>query len=190
MRSSVYIIESDVDAGYCSYPSVPYWNDTNKSGNQKAWEALVKKVFNQNKSNQGISLYIHLPFCESKCAFCCFNAHTTKNHNVEEPYIEHLINEWKLYCKLLEKKPHIKQLHLGGGSPTFFSSENLKKLLVEIFSKAEIDTNAIMTFEMQINSTTKEHLIELNKLGFTSINIGIQDFDPRVQNAINQIQTF
>ena len=190
MRSSVYTIESDIDAGYCSYPSVPYWNNTNKADNQKAWVSIVKRIFNHKAENPCISLYIHLPFCEGKCAFCCFNAHITKNHSVEEPYLEHIINEWKLYLKIFKKKPLIKQLHLGGGSPTFFNAVNLKKLFVELFSSSEIDANAILTFEAQVNSTTTEHLIELRKLGFTGINIGVQDFDPKVQKAIKQIQTF
>ena len=190
MRSSVYTIESDIDAGYCSYPSVPYWNNTNKAGNQKDWELLLKKNYDQNEPNQSVSLYIHLPFCEGKCAFCCFNAYITKNHSVEEPYINHVIKEWKLYVQLLGKKPLIKQLHLGGGSPTFFSAENLKRLLLEIYSNSEIHPNATLTFEVQVNSTTTEHLIELGKLGFTSITIGVQDFDALVQKSINQIQTF
>lgn len=190
MRSSVYTVESDIDAGYCSYPAVPFWNHTKKSDNRKDWESLVKQVFNQNSLNQGISVYIHFPFCEGKCAFCCFNAHVTKNHNVEDPYIEHLIKEWNLYYKLFGKKPIIKQLHLGGGSPTFFSTHNLKKLIVELFSKAEIHANAMLTFELQVSSVTEEHLIELRKLGFTTINIGVQDFDAIVQKTIHQIQTF
>ena len=101
---------------YTSYPTVPYW-DNNLS--EKKWIEQIKQAFiNYNKD--GISLYIHLPFCESLCTYCACNTRITVNHKVEIPYIEALLKEWQLYLNQFEGKPLIKEIHLGGGTPTFF----------------------------------------------------------------------
>ena len=103
---------------YTSYPTVPYWDNAEFS--QKTWIADSIKSFNESNSAEGISLYIHLPFCESLCTFCGCNKRITKNHNVETPYLESLQQEWELYLEMLPEKPIIKEIHLGGGTPTFF----------------------------------------------------------------------
>ena len=86
---------------------------------------------------EGISLYIHLPFCESLCTFCGCNKRITKRHEVENPYIDAVLKEWNMYCELFPNKPIIKEIHLGGGTPTFFSPENLARLINGIFQNAE-----------------------------------------------------
>lgn len=103
---------------YTSYPTVPYWNEDNFT--VEKWKLSFQKAFSESNSQNGISLYIHLPFCESMCTFCGCNKRITKNHSVEEKYIQALLKEWSLYCKLLPEKPSIKEIHLGGGTPTFF----------------------------------------------------------------------
>ena len=103
------------------------------------------------------------------------------------------MKEWDLYVKLFSdsaKKPKIKELHLGGGTPTFFSPENLRKLLEGIFSKAEIAENPEFSFEGHPNNTTRAHLQTLYDLGFRRASFGVQDYDPKVQKAINRIQPF
>ena len=80
-----------------------------------------EKSFKESNASEGISLYIHLPFCESLCTFCGCNKRITKRHDVEDPYITAVIKEWKLYCDIFPRKPIIKEIHLGGGTPTFFS---------------------------------------------------------------------
>lgn len=77
-----------------------------------------------------------MPFCENLCTFCGCHKRITKQHSVENPYIEAVIKEWQLYCDLLEEKPIIKEIHLGGGTPTFFAIKNLKFLISEIFKTA------------------------------------------------------
>jgi len=104
---------------YTSYPTVPYWDEAGFSYDR--WVATMKKSFDQSNAEQGISLYIHLPFCESMCTFCGCNKRITKNHAVEHPYIEAVLKEWHLYTQLMGEKPLIKEIHLGGGTPTFFS---------------------------------------------------------------------
>ena len=119
---------------YTSYPTVPYWNEA--SFTQEKWIESFQKAFSESNSQNGISLYIHLPFCESMCTFCGCNKRITKNHSVEETYIKALLKEWSLYCKLLPERPLIKEIHLGGGTPTFFSKNNLEHLINGIFSFA------------------------------------------------------
>ena len=173
---------------YTSYPTVPYWNTANF--NESGWEKAVQSSFEHSNAEDGISLYIHLPFCESLCTYCACNTRITKNHQVEEPYIQAVLKEWDLYLRLFGRKPLIKELHLGGGTPTFFSPENLQNLLVGILSKENIHPEAAFSFEAHPSNTTTSHLQILNALGFKRISFGIQDFDPKVQLIINRIQSY
>ncbi len=173
---------------YTSYPTVPFWNPEGIPLDD--WKNTVKKSFNQSNDNEGISLYIHLPYCESLCTFCACHKRITKRHSVEDPYIETVLKEWKLYVDLFEKTPKIKEIHLGGGTPTFFSPDNLKRLIEGIFKYAKKATDYEFSFEGHPNNTTKEHLQTLFDLGFKRNSFGIQDYDPIVQKAINRIQSF
>jgi oxygen-independent coproporphyrinogen III oxidase len=171
---------------YTSYPTVPYW-DT-KSWDQTQWLDSVQKSY-KNSADHGISLYIHLPFCESLCTYCGCNTRITKNHAVEIPYVEAVLKEWDMYRKYLADKPKIREIHLGGGTPTFFSAENLKLLIEGILQNAEVVQGAEFSFEAHPSNTTYEHLIILYNLGFRRLSLGIQDFDIQVQEIINRRQT-
>ncbi|TXH20527.1 MAG: oxygen-independent coproporphyrinogen III oxidase [Chitinophagaceae bacterium] len=173
---------------YTSYPTVPYWD--NDSFSAAMWIESLKKSFEETNDKEGISIYIHLPFCESLCTFCACHKRITKRHDVEEPYIDALIKEWKLYLAILGRKPKIKELHLGGGTPTFFSVKNLEKLLHAIFEDAEVDAYPEFSFEGHPNNTTKQHLQALYYMGFRRVSFGVQDYDPKVQKAIHRIQPF
>lgn len=173
---------------YTSYPTVPYWDEATFSN--ELWLESVKKSFSQSNSAEGISLYIHLPFCESLCTFCgCFKR-ITKNHAVEEPYIKAVLKEWTLYTELFDKKPIIKEIHLGGGTPTFFSGNNLQDLINGIFALAHKHENCEMSFEGHPNNTTREHLQKLYDLGFRRVSFGVQSYSEIVQKAIHRIQPF
>lgn len=173
---------------YTSYPTVPYWNEG--SFNNENWLETLKKSFIESNSTEGISLYIHLPFCESLCTFCGCNKRITKNHGVENPYIEAVLKEWTLYCAILEEKPLIKEIHLGGGTPTFFSIKSLENLINGIFSHAEKAPNYEFSFEGHPNNTTREHLQKLYDLGFRRVSYGVQDYSEKVQKAIHREQPF
>ena len=173
---------------YTSYPTVPYWNDNTFS--VRKWQESLVKSFQESNLKEGISLYIHLPFCESLCTFCGCNKRITKQHNVEFPYIDAVLKEWKLYRSFFNEKPLIKELHLGGGTPTFFSPENLKRLIYGILEDAELKTEYEFSFEGHPNSTTKEHLQALYNVGFRRVSYGVQDYNPKVQKAIHRIQPF
>ena len=173
---------------YTSYPTVPYWD--NASFSLKKWKISLSKSFSESNPTEGISLYIHLPFCESMCTFCGCNKRITKRHDVEEPYIKAVLKEWNLYCELLNGRPRIKELHVGGGTPTFFSPENLEFLIKGILRKATLAEDYEFSFEGHPNNTTRLHLKTLYDLGFTRVSFGVQDYNETVQKAINRVQPF
>jgi len=173
---------------YTSYPTVPYWEETNF--NLDIWIETFKKAFKESNSTEGISLYIHLPFCESLCTFCGCNKRITKNHTAENPYINAVLKEWNLYCEIVAEKPIIKEIHLGGGTPTFFSPENLEILINGLFINAEKAYNYEFSFEGHPNNTSKEHLQKLYDLGFRRVSFGVQDYSDKVQKAIHRNQPF
>lgn len=173
---------------YTSYPTVPYWNMDTFS--LKSWRTSVAQSFAESNSNEGISLYIHLPFCESLCTFCGCNKRITKRHEVELPYIDAILKEWELYCELFENKPIIKELHFGGGTPTFFKPENLNMLMDGILRKRSLAKTYEFSFEGHPNNTTFEHLQTLFNLGFRRVSFGVQDYNEEIQKAIHRIQPF
>jgi oxygen-independent coproporphyrinogen-3 oxidase len=173
---------------YTSYPTVPFWEE--EAFLEKKWIQNLTETFKISNQKEGISLYIHLPFCESLCTFCGCNKRITKRHEVELPYIQAVIKEWRLYCNLFSRKPNIKEIHLGGGTPTFFSTENLTLLLEGIFETANKAESYIFSFEGHPNNTTKEHLQTLYNLGLRRVSFGVQDYSPKVQAAIHRVQSF
>ena len=191
---------------YTSYPTVPYWE--NENFKSEKWQSTVIRAFNESNAEEGISIYVHLPFCENLCTFCACHKRITKQHSVETPYLESVLKEWNLYLDLFsqsaisnqqsaeqkaecgKQKAKLKELHLGGGTPTFFSPENLRILLEGIFSTVEIAENPEFSFEGHPNNTTKVHLQTLYDLGFRRCSFGVQDYDEKVQKAINRIQPF
>lgn len=173
---------------YTSYPTVPYWEENTFTITD--WKSTLLQSFTASNATQGMSLYIHLPFCESLCTFCGCNKRITKRHEVEHPYITAVLKEWHLYCALFPEKPLIKELHLGGGTPTFFSVENLEMLINGLFDVAEKATQHEFSFEGHPNHTTKQQLQKLYDLGFRSVSFGVQDYAQEVQEAIHRIQPF
>lgn len=172
---------------YTSYPTVPFWE--NEKFNREEWTERVVARYKQTKS-EGISIYIHLPYCESLCTYCGCNMRITKNHKVEDPYIGSLLKEWEMYRQLFgEGGVLIQEIHLGGGTPTFFSPENLKKLIQGILVGNKKTQDASFSFEAHPANTTREHLQTLYDLGFKRLSLGIQDFDEKVQYVINRHQT-
>jgi oxygen-independent coproporphyrinogen-3 oxidase len=170
---------------YTSYPTVPFWQKAPVT--EEEWINNFQATF---AKDQSISLYIHLPYCESMCTFCGCNKRITKQHSVEEPYIRTLLKEWQLYLRQLPQKPIIKELHLGGGTPTFFQPENLKYLVEGILAEAERAEDFEFGFEAHPASTSNAHLETLYDLGFRRISIGVQDFDNEILRMINRQQPY
>ena len=171
---------------YTSYPTVPNWKpDTFQ---KESYLNRLTDGFAQANAD-GISVYVHLPFCESLCTYCGCNTRITINHKVEEPYANAVVKEWALIQNRFTDTPRIREIHLGGGTPTFFSPPNLKMLVEGLIEGADIPADASFSFEAHPSNTTQEHLDVLRSLGFDRLSLGIQDFDLKVQKAINRRQT-
>ncbi len=173
---------------YTSYPTVPYWDNAPIAEEQ--WMEHVLGAFRATNGSEGLSLYLHLPFCEKLCTYCGCNKRITKNHAVEEPYISALLKEWRRYLDRFGERPRIAELHLGGGTPTFFGPQNLARLLDGILKDAVITSDHAFSVEVHPNYTTAEHLQVMFDRGFRRISVGIQDLDRKVQFVINRLQSF
>jgi len=171
---------------YTSYPTVPYWSDNPTT---EQWMTSVKETFADPKASW--SLYIHIPYCETLCTFCGCNTTITKDHNREEPYVQLIHREWETYLKAvpeMAKRPLV-QFHLGGGTPTFLSPANLRKLIEPIFKAVQKDAQHFEgSIEVDPRRTTREQLAVLKELGFTRVSMGVQDFNPEVQRLVNRKQ--
>ncbi len=170
---------------YTSYPTVPYWK--NDALSPEEW---VETFHNDNSAAPNISVYIHLPYCESLCTFCGCHKRITKNHEVETPYIDAVLKEWSMYKNYLPFTPNISEIHFGGGTPTFFEPSELKRLTEGILGNQNADFSLQLGFEAHPNNTTDEHLATLYSAGFRRLSLGIQEYSPSVQKAINRIQSF
>jgi oxygen-independent coproporphyrinogen-3 oxidase len=172
---------------YTSYPTVPFWKE--KIDTQQ-WKKSFCDQFQKVNHPEGISLYLHLPFCESLCTYCGCNKKITTHHDVEEPYLDSILREFRLYLDLAGSAPLIREMHLGGGTPTFFSPENLERLITGITKNGKVHPQHEFSIEGHPNNTSRDHLQTLYKLGFRRISFGVQDLDPQVQYVINRIQPF
>lgn len=171
---------------YTSYPTVPFWDA--ESFDLDGYDDTINAAYWE--SSKEVSIYIHLPFCESLCTYCACNTRITKNHSVEKKYIYYLLKEWKMYLAKFPDSPLIREIHLGGGTPTFFSPDNLDYLISEILGSADTSKDLQMSFEGHPANTTSQHLKTLYDLGFNRVSFGIQDFDINVQKLINRMQSF
>ena len=169
---------------YTSYPTVPHWQKEIPTNEE--WISHLTSSYNDKPA---LSIYIHLPFCESLCTYCGCNKRITKNHDVETPYINAILKEWDLYLDKLPPNPIITELHLGGGTPTFFSPESLKYLITNLLSNVTVAKGHSFSFEAHPSSTTNAHLTTLYDLGFRRLSIGVQDISPMILKAINRHQS-
>lgn len=169
---------------YTSYPAVPHWNSV--APTQEQWLSELSASYSEYPE---LSMYIHLPFCEALCTYCGCNKRITKNHGVESPYIDAVLKEWSIYQDHFDTKPVIKEIHLGGGTPTFFDPENLRRLIQTILDQVDLAEDYEFSFEAHPNSTSREHLQTLFDIGFRRISIGVQDVSPDILKAINRQQT-
>ena len=173
---------------YTSYPTVPYWSD---SPTTEEWIEAVNQA--ASKKDATWSIYVHIPFCETLCTFCGCNTVISRNHDKEGSYVETLLTEFEHYQAKtpgLFDKP-LRQLHLGGGTPTFLSAENLKVLVERLLLKVKVDHSQFDgSLEVDPRRTNKEQLKALYDLGFRRVSMGVQDFNEEVQRLINRVQPF
>ncbi len=171
---------------YTSYPTVPYWE---QSPTEEEWIRSLKGALSEARAeNRGGALYVHLPFCKSLCTYCGCNTRITRNNAVSAPYVQTVLKEFDLYVQKLGKYP-LSEMHFGGGTPTFLTPEELETLIKGIFERAEVQKDHEFSIEADPRVTTQAHLETLARLGFRRLSLGIQDFDPKVQDIVNRTQS-
>lgn len=136
-----------------------------------------------------LSLYIHVPFCDSLCYYCGCNKIVTKHHEHAVPYLETLYKEIALVAGALQSRQRISQLHFGGGTPTFLSDEQLRNLMNFLREQFDFAKNAECSIEIDPRTVTRERLQSLWDMGLNRLSFGVQDFNPQVQEAVHRIQS-
>jgi oxygen-independent coproporphyrinogen-3 oxidase len=172
---------------YTSYPTAPMWKEELTAADYG--RALEES--GARPSPAPLSLYFHLPFCERLCYFCgCTVVITGTDHAPEHPYLDVLEREIDWVAARTGLGRPAVQLHWGGGTPTYFPPALLERLARRIFDRFPLAPDAEIGVEVDPRVTTREHLSTLARLGFNRLSMGVQDFDPRVQAAINRIQPY
>lgn len=169
---------------YTSYPTAPVWDDRFDEG-----QALKLYTQNQTQASGPLSLYFHLPFCTSLCWYCGCNVKISRNKRVTEPYLKALTQEMEHVSPYIQHRK-VSQMHWGGGTPTYLSPEQIERLVSEINQHVQWADNAELSIEVDPRVTTFEHLQALRRCGFNRLSMGIQDFNPKVQEAVHRIQSF
>ncbi|HKB70923.1 MAG TPA: oxygen-independent coproporphyrinogen III oxidase [Thermoanaerobaculia bacterium] len=172
---------------YTSYPPAPSWRDDFGPAD---YEKLIAES-NAAPSPSPLSLYLHLPFCEKLCFFCgCTVVITGKNHRTEEGYLDLLLKEIAWLSERVDRSRPVVQLHYGGGTPTYFDPERLGRLADALHSSFTFGPDAELGVEIDPRVTTPAHLEVLRRGGFNRLSMGVQDFDPKVQETVNRIQPY
>ncbi len=172
---------------YTSYPTAPVWTEDFTP----AGYARVLEESSAAERPAPLSLYVHLPFCEKLCYFCgCTVVITGTQHALEESYLDILEREIDWVADRVGRDRPVTQFHLGGGTPTYFTPERLRRLGRKFRNRFRFSPDVEMGVEVDPRVTTREHLLALAKLGFNRLSMGVQDFEPRVQVAINRVQPY
>ncbi len=169
---------------YTSYPTAPEWVDSFGPAD------FERSIIESNKGGHPLSLYMHLPFCQSLCLFCGCNVVINKNHEVSIPYLEKLKWEIDQLSKRLDRSRPVVQFHWGGGTPTYQSAGQLEDLFLYAKERFSIAPDAEIGIEVDPRATNEEQVRALRRLGFNRISMGIQDFNPVVQKTIHRIQPY
>lgn len=176
---------------YTSYPTAIQFHEGFKQQDYKHWVDWSNQQSRQAASPQPLSLYFHLPFCDTVCYYCGCSKVVTKNREKASPYLQRLHREIEMQSGLFDSDRPVDQLHWGGGTPTFISHDEMTALMRvtrQFFNLHEDDTGEY-SIEIDPREVTNETLALLRELGFNRMSLGVQDFDERVQKAVNRIQS-
>jgi oxygen-independent coproporphyrinogen-3 oxidase len=169
---------------YTSYPTAPVWNDS-------FGPTDLEKVHEEaERARSPVSLYMHIPFCESLCLFCACNVIIQKDKRVAPPYLGVLKQEMERVSRSVSKERPVVQFYWGGGTPTYLTPEQIEDLFGAVRERFSFAADAEVGIEVDPRVTSREHLETLRRLGFNRLSMGVQDFHPEVQKAINRIQPF
>ncbi len=169
---------------YTSYPTAPVWKD------DFGPDDLEQSYARAEAARTPVSLYMHLPFCENLCLFCACNVVITKDHGVAPPYLATLKREIESVSRHISRERQVAQFHWGGGTPTYLTPAQMEELFGYATERFRFAPDAEIGIEVDPRVTSREHLESLKRLGFNRLSLGIQDFDPEVQQTIHRIQPF
>jgi oxygen-independent coproporphyrinogen III oxidase len=170
---------------YTSYPTALQFNEqlseTEYRDNAKA----------SNETGAPLSLYVHIPFCHSLCYYCGCNKIVTRNEERVAKYLQNLYREIDMQAELFDRSRKVEQLHFGGGTPTYLDEAQLRDLMGKLGEAFSFDTSAERQFSIEVDPRTvdADGIRLLTELGFNRLSLGIQDFNPEVQQAVNRIQS-
>jgi oxygen-independent coproporphyrinogen-3 oxidase len=167
---------------YTSYPPATKFTDT------VTWEQLSERIEANNRTPRDLSVYFHIPFCETLCWFCGCTTVITLNHDKGKDYIDYLGREVAKMSPRLNKQRKVVQLHFGGGSPTFLRPDEIRRLGEIIHKHFTFSPDIEASVEVDPRRLTREHMVALREIGFNRASMGVQDFNPKVQEAIHRIQ--
>ena len=171
---------------YTSYPTAPQFTSSYNE------ESLKKSIQRSNTEMipKALSLYVHIPYCDTICYYCACNKIITKDHSLTEGYLGLLEKEMQLLAPLFDKDRELDQLHLGGGTPTFLSDQEMITLMGLIEENFKVSDQCEMSIEIDPRKVTDNSIKLLANIGFNRISLGVQDFDSRVQKAVNREQSY
>ncbi len=167
---------------YTSYPPAPRFS------RDVTWEALLGHIRRNNESERDLSLYFHLPFCQSLCWFCGCTTVITRQQSQSATYLEYLRKELALMAPLLNPRRQVVQLHFGGGSPTFLLPDEIRALGGMIQSQFQMNGAVEAGVEIDPRGVTRDHIQALREAGFNRASMGVQDHNPVVQKAVHRVQ--
>ncbi|UQB41320.1 oxygen-independent coproporphyrinogen III oxidase [Thiomicrospira microaerophila] len=170
---------------YTSYPTAVQFDESFGLADYQA------AAMRSNASARGLSLYFHIPFCDTICFYCACNKEWTRDRKKTTPYLERLYKEIELQAKLFDPNRKVEQLHWGGGTPTFINHDEMRQLMAKTREHFNLydDDQGEYSIEIDPREATAETIKLLRELGFNRMSLGVQDFDPKVQKAVNRIQS-
>lgn len=170
---------------YTSYPTAPVWaQDVNE-------RTYIEKLKEFGRSDKTLSLYIHVPFCQTMCTYCGCNVVIRRQEDkYGDVYLDHLCREIDLVVKYIGSKKRVKQFHWGGGTPTYLNEGQIERLFHKVAANFDLDLKGEVAIEIDPRTIDAAKLRKLRGLGFNRISMGVQDFDPQVQEAVNRRQSF
>ena len=169
---------------YTSYPPAPHFHEG------IAGDEAAQVYASRGKDAPPLSLYLHLPFCEAMCTYCGCNVIVSRDRSIVDRYLASLEPEMEMVAKALEGgNRRLMQFHLGGGTPTYFPPEGLERIHRKVEECFDIAPDAELALEVDPCVTTPEHIKTLSRLGWRRVSMGVQDFDPKVQEAVNRVQS-
>ncbi len=169
---------------YTSYPTAPVWKE---DFGDSAYREALKRAAQQH--DDPLSIYIHIPFCHERCAFCGCNVIIGRKEGLADAYLDYVAREIRMAAEALGSRKRVLQLHWGGGTPTYLEPAQMRRLFETIGESFAIDPNAELALEMDPRVTTQEQIALLRSLGFNRVSMGVQDLDAEVQCEIHRNQT-